>query len=237
MKLPKSQRQILELMSDGRLWSYREITRSTGKYSNLAGELRGNHLAGRSLGAKGLVREGELTMDQMGIRDGLKHKVYTFQATPLAFGVLGIPVPAIAKDPAAAVEDFAQRYREWWKQWREEELLAQKVGLRHNPVVLLRAMATDPMREWTLAELAKATGLFSGLVQDLRARHARHRSLASMGLCRETFFEKDNGLAKFAFTITRAGLALLEGKHAIAPPIRKKPRSRLAPPLPCGGED
>ena len=195
--LPKSQRRILELLSDGQLWSYRDIVLATGKYSNLPGELRSRHE--RSLGAKGLIRESFLTIE--------RSKVAVFQIVPMGCRVIGVPVPKTLMTAKVVEANFKERYRQWCEQYEQEERIAKAIGLRHNPYLLLKSLGDG--QEHTFADLAQATGIFSGLVQDLRLRHTRHGSLASMGLVKETVIEGDRK-ATFAFQITNQGLALLD---------------------------
>jgi hypothetical protein len=201
MTLSKTQRLLLEALSDCKLHTYRDIVMATGKYSNLPAELRERHP--RSLGSKGLVRE--LVIDIGGV------KVYAFQITTDGLRELGRPPnkPALIHFTLEQFkDDFKKRYERWREEYKQEEIEAECCGLRHNPYLLLRAMADG--EEKTFADLARATGIFSGLPQYLRARHARHRSLASLGLIRETIIENEDGNGfTFAFTITKAGLALL----------------------------
>ncbi len=103
----------------------------------------------------------------------------------------------------AAMEDFRQRYRAWREQYKIEEQEAQRCGLRHNPYLLLKAMAADPERGHTFADLAKATGIFSGLPQDLHQQHPG--SLGSEGLLREDCQDIDG----YTFQITAKGKEVL----------------------------
>lgn len=200
--LPRSQLAILHVLADGALHSYRDIVLGTGKYSNLPAELRERHP--RSLGSKGMVREIQMDVGN--------DTVATFQITLIGLKAIGTVFRTkpqfLIQDLGLAKEVFLRRYHKWREQYKLEEQEAAKCDLRHNPYLLLKAMADG--EEHTFASLARATGIFSGLPQDLRARHARHNSLSSLGLIRETVIEQDNGKAVHAFQITKTGLKRLE---------------------------
>lgn len=193
MKLPKSQRKLLEALADGKWHSYREIVLATGKYSNLPGELSNRHE--RSLGAKGLVREQTVYVEKVG-------HMSAFRLTSAA--VLDAGFKADLEEDTA---EFLHRQQRWHKQYQHEEQEAKSIGLRHNSYLLLKALRDG--EEHTFADLARATGIFSGLPQYLRKRHAKHKSLASMGLCHETVIETERKPV-YAFQITKKGLALLD---------------------------
>lgn len=198
--LPKTQRQILESLADGKLHTYREIVMATGKYSNLPGELRNRHE--RSLGAKGFVREIQVDVGT--------DIVATFQINPFGCRELGIAVPKIVATPKVALDDFLERWRQWREQYKREAEEAAKIELRHNPYLLLKALATYPNHAFTLGELAKTSGVFSGLVQDLRCRHGRHSSnLGHLGLAVEGLEITNEDKSVFTFQITEKGLKLL----------------------------
>lgn len=230
--LPGAQRELLTVLSDGRIYCYRELAAATGQHSGLSHQLR-ERTYSNSLGSKGFVREDRLTYAEMGISKSSDF-VYTFQITTTGCAAIGVKASALFSDPDAAVADFAARYRSWWASYQEDQSLAQRLGLRHNPFVLLRALA-DTREPMTYKQLTQATGIFSGLVQDLRHRHARHRSLAWLGLIEETVVD-DEARGKYihAFQITAKGLALLAGSQTIPPKQRKPLKRRLAPPIPCG---
>lgn len=201
MLLPDSQRDILQVLADGRLHTYRDIVRGTGKYSNLPAELRQRHP--RSLGGKGMVREFTIPTDT--------DRVAAFQITVAGLVMVHGCKAKEAARMLPAMDDALHDFRARWNAWRvlycEETRQAKILGLRHNPYLLLRALADG--REQTFADLARATGIFSGLPQDLRARHARHRSLASLGLIRETILDGDDNDFQHAFQITENGQKLL----------------------------
>lgn len=217
MLLPDSQRDILRVLADGRLHAYRDIVLGTGKYSNLPAELRQRHP--RSLGSKGMVSEFTISTDT--------DRIAAFQITVAGLvAIHGCKAKEAARMLPAmddALRDFRARWNSWRVLYREETRQAKILGLRHNPYLLLRALADG--REQTFADLARATGIFSGLPQDLRARHARHRSLASLGLIRETILDGDDNDFQHAFQITPEGQKLLARlcssvENATPPPTR-----------------
>jgi hypothetical protein len=131
-------------------------------------------------------------------------KIAAFQIMRLGCGQLDGHAPSLLYDLDAAMEDFRQRYRAWREQYQVEEQEAQRCGLRHNPYLLLLALADG--QEHTFADLARATGIFSGLPQDLHQRHPG--SLGSEGLLREDYQDID-GKKVYTFQITAKGTEVL----------------------------
>lgn len=198
MTLPKSQIEILHALKDGKLYSYREIVLATGKYSNLSGELRERHP--RSLGCKGMVREVWVKIGD--------DNIAAFMLTESGALEIGAK-PSVIQEIDEAREDFTKRYSHWREQYGREKAEAEKVGLRRNQYCFLKAM--EDGSEKTMADLARDTGIFSNMPQDLRARYGNN-SLASLGLCKETIIEKDDGTSGFthAFRITAKGSRTLD---------------------------
>jgi hypothetical protein len=192
--LPHNQYPHLKALEDGKLHTYRDIVKATGLYSNLPAELRQRHP--RSLGSKGLIREVQVNVGGKTLT--------VFQATADALRRLGVPNGPVPLQDALA--EFEGRYTNWRQQYEREESEAERLGLRHNAYLLLRALADG--QEHTFADLARATGIFSGLPQDLRARHAD--SLGRKGLLREDRQAID-GKNVHTFQITAKGKEVLAG--------------------------
>lgn len=200
--LSGNQEAILLALSDGRLHTYRDIVLATGLYSNLPAELRYRHAG--SLGDKGLVRESSFVVPAEA--KSKREEVWTFQISSTGCGQLGKPVPSFVSHVTAAKNDFQERYLRFLQEHRQVRVKAKQLGLQGNAYLILRALADGS--EKTFADIARATGVFSGLPQYLRKRHADHKSLASLGLvCESQSFEEDK--AVFTFQITKAGQKLL----------------------------
>lgn len=196
------QETILLSLRDGRLYTFQDIVRATGIYSGLVNDIRQRHEG--SLGSMGLVRESAFY--PTGTLKSKRKLMWTFQITERGCALLHIEKPLYLVNSLIALDEFQDRYARAARERSNTLKKARSVGLQGKPYLLLHALADG--EEKTFAELARSTGIFSGMPQYLRARHGRHRSLASLGLISESqVFEDDK--AVFTFQITKAGKELL----------------------------
>lgn len=199
--LSHNQHSLLTALADCRWHSYCNLVMATGLYSNLPAELRQRHA--KSLGDKGLVRE--LSYQPPIVVKSKRSQVWVFQITRNGCAYLGGKpnYPFLNEETGKAAADFAERYLQYQTKQARLKRQAKEVGLRGNVLAVLEALADGSDK--TFSAIARATGIFSGLPQYLRSRHDRHKSLASLGLAKETITINEDGRSVFAFRITAAG--------------------------------